>query len=85
MGLYQISANQEEMRRKLDVLHFIACQGIKECTAFDTSLAVDFTAIADKVDAMQTRLREAQRCAECDCANGGDECNWIASKESDRG
>lgn len=22
----------------------------------------------------------AQRCAECDCENGGDECTWISSK-----
>ena len=25
--------------------------------------------------------KEPQRCAECDCKNGGDECNWIAQKE----
>jgi hypothetical protein len=23
---------------------------------------------------------QGDRCAECDCANGGDECNWINSK-----
>ena len=24
-------------------------------------------------------MNEVQRCAECDCDNGGDECNWIAT------
>jgi hypothetical protein len=81
MELYQITANQREMQRKLDVLHFIACQGIDECTMFDTSMSADFMAIADKIDAMQTRLQGADRCAECDCANGGDDCNWIVIKK----
>ena len=28
-----------------------------------------------------TNDTQKDRCAECDCANGGDECNWINSKE----
>lgn len=27
--------------------------------------------------------KEPQRCAECDCKCGGDECNWIAQRARD--
>lgn len=40
-----------------------------------------------KSDPMQGRLiqtgRSAPRCAECDCADGGADCNWIAQPTSE--
>lgn len=81
MSLFQITATQRDVERKLDVLHFIACQGLRECVAFDASLGADFSAIADRIDALKIKVAESPRCAECDCAMGGEDCNWIESKE----
>lgn len=40
----------------------------------------------DHTEAMALKLAEKkkpQRCAECDCANGGDECNWITQEDGE--
>jgi L-ribulose-5-phosphate 3-epimerase UlaE len=73
MSLFSISATQQDVRRKLDILHFITMQGISECTAFDTDLSREFMAIADKIEAMHVR-NNVPRCDDCDCAWGGTDC-----------
>jgi L-ribulose-5-phosphate 3-epimerase UlaE len=73
MSLFSIRATQQDVQRKLDILHFITMQGISECTAFDTDLSSEFMAIADKIDAMHVK-NNAPRCVDCDCAWGGTDC-----------
>lgn len=70
-----------ERSDKLAILDFLAHKGLQEAVQFDTSLYTIFSSASDRVVEIRSKLKEAQRCAECDCANGGDECNWIAARE----
>lgn len=51
------------------------------CKSRITRMLVDTIAQGERI--FKNLVKEPQRCAECDCESGGNDCNWIESKETD--